>query len=400
MKTIREHFQSLRNRKESENHVTQKKNPPSSMSLKKVYRTQTPIEASTPETPPSPFSTVSYNGGLTPPSPETLTPPQPFNTKENENNDRNMNIRTPPSPSMTPQNIKRIKIETKPSKTTKTKQLYLDLGQSSFASRTICNVCNMLCVHGVKEDEENHKKVCNEYLYGVVFNMWKHARIVHEANMCHSSIGIGSNVAQSFLPGNISNTTRANGCIVEIRESDSIQLRRKVLQVKSIVDQELGFCSLSTSDVNVGKNITSDQNVCSIENKRLNSEPKSGSLLGGKTVYMYVENKRVVGFCTVESIATAFQMQSSDELVGRDESTSSRSMHTSKAMMGVHQLWCHRSHRKKHIATTLVDTARSKMIYGFTIPSNMVAFSSPTSDGARFARMYAKTDNPLVYDCR
>jgi N-acetyltransferase len=66
--------------------------------------------------------------------------------------------------------------------------------------------------------------------------------------------------------------------------------------------------------------------------------------------------------------------------------------------MGVHQLWTHKSHRQKHIARTLVDAARGKLIFGMTVPHNLVAFSSPTVDGALFAKKYSFPDAPLVYD--
>ena len=92
--------------------------------------------------------------------------------------------------------------------------------------------------------------------------------------------------------------------------------------------------------------------------------------------------------------------------------------------MGVHQLWCHKSHRTKSIARQLVDAARHKLVYGMVVPHSLVAFSSPTADGAAFARRYAVGDDnngnvsggivsggnggndgngpvlPLVYDCR
>ena len=61
--------------------------------------------------------------------------------------------------------------------------------------------------------------------------------------------------------------------------------------------------------------------------------------------------------------------------------------------MGVHQLWCHKSHRNKSIARQLVDAARHKLVYGMVVPHSLVAFSSPTADGAAFARRYAVGDD-------
>ena len=345
--------------------------------------------SATPRTPPSPVTTNC--DGLTPPSPlethDVLDGSKNNSTSIQMEDIKNSNNKidriTPPSPSAYFQSeepqTKRIKIhrhkKLRAQPQQKSKQLYLDFGQSSFGSRTICNVCNMLYVHGVKEDEENHKKICSDYLHGVSFNMWKHARIVLECSSKSKSGLICSG--------------REYGCIVEVKESDSLTLRKKVLQVKNIVDKELGFWNSSSS-----MQFTSPV-----------SETNSGCLLGGKTAYFYIENKRVLGFCTVEPISKAFHLYPTDNVSKTDdndnhESTSSRSIESSKAMLGVHQLWCHRSHRKKQIATMLVDIARSKFVYGLNVPLNMVAFSSPTSDGARFARKYGNTDKPLVYDCK
>ena len=66
--------------------------------------------------------------------------------------------------------------------------------------------------------------------------------------------------------------------------------------------------------------------------------------------------------------------------------------------MGIHQLWCHKLHRKKNIASKILDTARMKFIYGLNVPFDKIAFSSPTADGALFARKYCCTSTPLVYD--
>ena len=66
--------------------------------------------------------------------------------------------------------------------------------------------------------------------------------------------------------------------------------------------------------------------------------------------------------------------------------------------MGVHQLWCHHLHRQKGIASQLVDAARSKLVFGMTVPYHLVAFSSPTADGALFAKRYSFPDPPLVYE--
>lgn len=276
----------------------------------------------------------------------------------------------------------RINVTTKKKRNAPPEQRYLDFGQASFGCRTICPVCNFLFVHGVEEDEVRHRQICSNYTTGVSFLLSKNVRVVEE----------------------IATTNSTTECIVEIRPSDPLQQKRKAMQVKAIVDQELGF-------------------YCS---------PSKSPSLNKKTVYLYLKNKRVLGFCSVETISKAFHLCKLPEggendlndssntreskTLGKLEedktkTTSSTSIsqaqnhcyHRSKdpqnALMGIHQLWCHRSNRRSGAASKLLNVARSKFVYGMSIPLDMIAFSSPTVDGIMFACRYLESDTPLVYEC-
>jgi len=300
----------------------------------------------------------------TPPTPATPSTPSTPQTPRPSNQS---SPSTPPSPAKhhsTPSTP-----HTPPSKK-HTQQLYLDFGQASFGSRTICPTCNTLIVHGLLEDESQHIKICNEYKMGVPFE-FQTARIVHQE-------------------------IQNKGYVVEIRPKDCIKWRRKVMRVKEIVDQELGFVSNekdSQADMNVHRN--SDKPIDSKE------------CWGDKTIFLHIVEKRVVGFCAVQVISKGYHLlvqninPDSSCLLTRSSlknDSYSRSTQPTKAVMGVHQLWTHKSHRQKHIARTLVDAARGKLIFGMTVPHHLVAFSSPTVDGALFAKKYSFPDAPLVYD--
>lgn len=56
-------------------------------------------------------------------------------------------------------------------------QTYLDLGQKSFAKRTICKTCGMLYVHGLNEDSQQHSRICMDYVKGIPFTI-PQARVV------------------------------------------------------------------------------------------------------------------------------------------------------------------------------------------------------------------------------
>jgi GNAT superfamily N-acetyltransferase len=113
-----------------------------------------------------------------------------------------------------------------------------------------------------------------------------------------------------------------------------------------------------------------------------------------RTAYLFVRDRRVLGIALAESISHAFSLNASSEKESKAR----------EAMIGIHKIWVHETCRKQGIASHLVDTIRSKLIYGFMVPVNLVAFSSPSVLGLEFARQYtlkamASTyPSVLVYD--
>lgn len=58
--------------------------------------------------------------------------------------------------------------------------------------------------------------------------------------------------------------------------------------------------------------------------------------------------------------------------------------------MSVDRIWTHKDHRRKGLATMLVDNARDTFIQGMVIHKKRVAFSLPTNLGTTFAENYCK----------
>ncbi len=117
-----------------------------------------------------------------------------------------------------------------------------------------------------------------------------------------------------------------------------------------------------------------------------------------QTAYLCVVSNRVVAMVTTECIDTAYLLKDN----------SNRLPEAHRAMLGIHRMWVHANFRKQGIATRLVDTARSKMVFGITVPSSLLAFSSPTEAGIRFGMRYMQanseadsnsTNQLLIYDC-
>jgi N-acetyltransferase len=231
-------------------------------------------------------------------------------------------------------------------------QLFLDFGQNSFGKQTICDICGMLRVHGLDEDDAQHAKICEDYKQGVPCLGWKNERMV----------------------GSFGKDDR----IVEVRSDDAQQHVGKVLEVKDIVDKELGFANRQNGD-------------------------SSSSHLDNMTCYMYISKKRVVGLLLVKRIQRGYEFllsKQSDKTTRDNSSSISRSLKPSKALLGIHQIWVHKSHRHRGIASHLVTAARDHLIFGMVVPVELIAFSSPTEEGLKFAQSYVGSERPLIYDIR
>ncbi|CAB9527141.1 N-acetyltransferase ESCO2 [Seminavis robusta] len=262
-----------------------------------------------------------------------------------------------------------INTTTKPKKKQKKQQqLYLDFGQRDFGKQIVCQTCGMLYVHGVEEDIKLHERICKDYHEGVSFHP-QSCRIVDKAT-----------------------TKKDGGFIVEVRPSDSYAQRQKVKQAMVIVDKELGFAPQSTAD------------AASQDGEK------------PKTVYLFIRQKHIVGVLSVEMIKQAFPLvQPATDDDSTDDNPQplqqlARSQTPTHAILGIHKIWVHSTARKQKVASRLMDAARARMVYGTVVSPHMVAFSSPTEAGARFARQYlqrktAKDPNKisspptvLVYD--
>lgn len=73
------------------------------------------------------------------------------------------------------------------------------------------------------------------------------------------------------------------------------------------------------------------------------------------------------------------------------------SVATMPAICGVNRIWTLATHRRKKIATRLVECMRTRFYYGCEIRKDQIAFSDPTPDGRRFAIKYSETEEFLVY---
>jgi hypothetical protein len=70
---------------------------------------------------------------------------------------------------------------------------------------------------------------------------------------------------------------------------------------------------------------------------------------------------------------------------------------TVKVSLGIAQIWVHQSHRRRGIATRLLDTARACIVFAYEFEKSEVAFSAPTSGGLALAATYLQTHSVPIY---
>ncbi|GAX09391.1 N-acetyltransferase [Fistulifera solaris] len=220
-------------------------------------------------------------------------------------------------------------LQTTVPKKRKLEQLYLDLGQRDFGKPVLCPTCGMMYVPGVEEDGMAHAQMCHAFQHGVRLTPTPAMRLVNKIS--------------------------PDECILEIRQTDSRNLRNKLAAVLDVVKRELSF-------------------VTSQDDSLLTPQ---------QTAYLYIVRNRVVGLVVAETIEEAFTVHPSERR---------------EAVMGVFLLWVHSKFRRKGFASCLVTAARKHRVFGMVVPVQKTAFSSPTQSGLEFAKQYA--NGPvLVYNC-
>ena len=96
--------------------------------------------------------------------------------------------------------------------------------------------------------------------------------------------------------------------------------------------------------------------------------------------YLAYESSSIIGFCVIENTVDAFLEKDPNRKVS--------------CPIGVLRFWVSPKHRRKGIATIMVDAARHNEKN--EIPKCMVAFSDPTVQGMLFAKKYCGND-PFIY---
>nr|CAH8840154.1 unnamed protein product [Trichobilharzia regenti] len=260
-------------------------------------------------------------------------------------------------------------------------QLTLDCGQKSFGS-TRCNQCQMIYTIGDKEDIKAHKEYHRSKLFPVVrVPRGRHEHIIQE-NFD------GSRIVELLTDGRLGQSFYE--------------------KIASLMSHDLGYDRPSA------------------DTKSFSSNETGTSLQFDWRVFVYIidRTQQVVGCCVVEELtekkisAKGYKL---NRLVGGRETLLSwsvqsvdknRTNHNNSVpsypdvssptdlngpICGVRRLWVEQKHRRKKIATGLLDAVLRNLIYSFPLSRAQVAFAEPTANGADFAVSYVGREDFLLY---
>lgn len=225
-------------------------------------------------------------------------------------------------------------------------QLYLDLGQKKFG-HVCCRSCGMIYTYGQTQDSVDHYRFHQTLMKGISFQGWKKERIIERY---------------------------PEGRIIVVLPSDPKQHQKKIDDIISAIDCELGYTYRS-------------------EDSRSSNKFKT---------FLYISNhKEVIGFVMAEQIKEAYRLLVSDNENKVNTPSSLKtwccSETSEEALVGINRIWVLSCHRRKGLATQLMDAVRKHFIFAYTVPKHLVAFSDPTPNGKSFASRYCETNNILVY---
>ncbi|XP_077302618.1 establishment of cohesion [Arctopsyche grandis] len=107
-------------------------------------------------------------------------------------------------------------------------------------------------------------------------------------------------------------------------------------------------------------------------------------------IYLYIEKKQIVGCLVAEGL-----MQANKSIREKDVECCSTELYPVKC--GVSRIWTHKAHRRKRIATNLLNSMRANFMFGHVLLCDEIAFSSPTAMGRSFAEKYFGTPDFFIY---
>lgn len=220
-------------------------------------------------------------------------------------------------------------------------QMTLDVGQKKIGA-TQCDTCGMVYSFASAEDEAVHVKFHQHFLLSLRFPGWKKERVLRNYS---------------------------DGRVIMILNEDPKYCHKKLDDIRSIVDTDLGF---------------HDASVPSARKQH-------------QKTLLFISEQKIVGCCIAEHIEKGYRMLSGSPQKVDDKRALCCSTESEPAQCGINRIWVLTSHRRKQIATRLIDCLRDHFLFGCSLKRDCIAFSDPTPNGRAFASKYMKTSKFMVY---
>ncbi|KAG0643451.1 N-acetyltransferase ECO1 [Tuber brumale] len=242
-------------------------------------------------------------------------------------------------------------------------QLKIDLGQPQ---RATCRTCGMSYYPCTPDDDALHRRFHAKSVGGVDFK---------------------STILDAKKSKVVWRGREEDSFVLVVDRKSAVAERRKAREVLEVVESELSAGEIG-EDVLWG-------------GVKVGGGEEGGD--GGERyrVLLYVVGKKCVGLCLAERIRRAYRVVGDEVRNGVDGemrsvayrgSSISVSETSRPAILGISRVWVCADHRRRGIATRLLDCARENFIYGMKIEKDDVAFSQPTESGGALARGWFGAD--------
>lgn len=269
-----------------------------------------------------------------------------------------------------------------PTKKVRLTQMQIDLGGEI---RRACKGCGMDYIPSNSEDAALHKEF-------------------------HSMNTGGVDMGRGFIKDVTIVARAGEGEVVAVVEAKSaLGLRNKVKRGLEIVNKELGAIEIEEKRLwgrlSVGKRGESKKRAK--KRRGLRAEPGGDDTEEQFKVFLYLAGDKCIGLCLAERIHSAAKVLKQDSaspsehhaIANARSSSFSTATARDPALLGISRIWTSKSHRRKGIASVLLDCARGSFFYGIEVPKGMVAFSQPTESGGLLAeRWFEEKAGWLVYE--
>ena len=248
-------------------------------------------------------------------------------------------------------------------------QMQLNLG---LTSQKDCKVCGMTYVPANPEDSALHSAF-------------------HQKNV--GGIDLGRAFRKSQEPKAI---WRGQGSdiVVSVEVAERWQTKRKVRSVLDVVSRELGAVDIPDLDLvdSVALPLKWDDPPSTIIDLIIRKGHTGRddfplyTMSRRYQVFLYMSGTKCIGLCLAERISRAYKVLDPKE---EGQNTLVVSETPSPAFVGISRIWTSTSHRRKGIASTLLNSARRAYATFSGIPKvQAVAWSQPTDSGAILARSW------------